>query len=202
MKVRIHNIVRHTKVLGPGTRTAIWFQGCNKKCKGCMSQTTRNADGGNLADVEDLCDEILSIKDIEGITISGGEAFLQIEPLYEMLKTIRGKSNLGIIIYTGFYIEELKKMNNEKVDEILNGMADIIIDGPYIEDLNDGMNLKGSSNQTVNFITDRYKKYTEMFETEQRNTELYVNNDELFFVGIPDKNTLSVWDKIKQNVRE
>ena len=202
MKARIHNMVKHTRVLGPETRAAIWFQGCNRNCKGCMSQTTRNTDGGKIVNVECLCDELLSINDIEGVTISGGEVFLQIDALYEILKTIRTKSDLGIIIYTGFYIDELKKMNNEKVNEILCGLTDIIIDGPYIEELNDGMSLKGSRNQTVNFITDRYRKYAEMYETEQRNTELYINNDELFFVGIPDKNTLSVWNKIEQKVKE
>ena len=151
MKVKIHNIILHTKVLGPETRTAIWFQGCNKNCKGCMSQSTRNINGGKTVDVDKLCESFLKLDDIEGITLSGGEVFLQIDALHDLLKIVRAQSDLGVIIYTGFYIDELRKMDNPKVNEILDGLADIIIDGPYIEELNDGKSLKGSSNQNVNF---------------------------------------------------
>lgn len=202
MKVRIHNMILHTNVLGPEVRTAIWFQGCNKNCKGCMSQSTKDVSGGKLVDIEDLCESFIALDDIEGITISGGEVFLQIDALYELLKIVRSKSNLGIIIYTGFYIKELEAMGNPKVDEILNGLADIIIDGPYIEELNDGKSLKGSSNQTVNFITDRYLKYSDMYNSDNRNAELYVNEKDLFFVGIPDKKTLESWGKISDTLGE
>lgn len=202
MKVKIHNIVLHTKVLGPETRTAIWFQGCNKNCKGCMSQSTRDINGGKTVDINRLCESFINLDDIEGITLSGGEVFLQIDALYELLKTVRNKSKLGVIIYTGFYIKELKEMNNPKVDEILNGLADIIIDGPYIDELNDGKSLKGSSNQTVNYITDRYVKYKDMYDSDNRNAELYVNEKDLFFVGIPDRKTLESWNKISDKFGE
>ena len=201
MKARIHNMILHTNVLGPEVRTAIWFQGCNKNCKGCMSQSTKDVSGGKLVDIEDLCESFIVLDDIEGITISGGEVFLQIDALYKLLKIVRSKSNLGIIIYTGFYIKELEAMGNPKVDEILNGLADMIIDGPYVEELNDGKSLRGSSNQTVNYITDRYKKYNDMYESDKRNTELYVRENELFFVGVPDKKTLGSLDKLSGKLR-
>lgn len=202
MKLRIHNIILHTKVLGPGVRTAIWFQGCNRNCNGCMSQATKDTLGGKLVDVEKICDLFINLKDIEGITISGGEAFLQIDALYEILKTVKDKSKLGVIIYTGFYIKELKAMNNPKIDEILTGLADIIIDGPYVEKLNDGKGLKGSSNQTVNFITERYLEHKSIYYADQRDTELYVNEKDLFFVGIPNKKTLESWNEISDIVGE
>ena len=198
MKVRIHNVILHTKVLGPGTRTAIWFQGCNRNCAGCMSQTTRNIADGIMMDVNKLYQSFIILNDIEGITISGGEPFLQIDALYELLRKVRSDSDLGVIIYTGFYLIELKKMGNPKVDEILNGMADIIIDGPYNEELNEGKSLKGSSNQTVNFITDRYLKYKYVYECNNRAAELYVSEKELFLVGIPSKKTINSWNEISR----
>ena len=202
MQARIHNIVSHTNVLGPGTRAAIWFQGCNKNCMGCMSQTTRDISGGKIYDVDKICSDIVSLTDIEGITLSGGEVFLQIDALYDLLKRIRSTSDLGVIIYTGFYLQELREMNNPKVNEIIDGLADIIIDGPYIDDLNDGVSLKGSSNQNVHFITDRYIMHKDMYEKKQRNAEVYVNGNELFFVGIPEKKTLDSWKKISGNINK
>lgn len=202
MRVRIHNMVLHTKVLGPGTRTAIWFQGCNRNCEGCMSQTARDVSGGTLIDTEQIYKKVVSLNDIEGVTLSGGEVFLQIDALYDLLKKIRSTSDLGVIVYTGYYLNELREMNNAKIDEILDGLVDIIIDGPYIDELNDGTSLKGSSNQKVNYITDRYIKYKDLYEKKQRNAEIYVNENELFFVGIPDKKTLNSWRMISENLNE
>lgn len=82
--VRIHRIVRSTTALGPGNRTAIWFQGCRRNCRGCMSPYSRALDGGTVWETGSLAKEICSIKDIEGITISGGEPFLQPEALYDL----------------------------------------------------------------------------------------------------------------------
>lgn len=200
MTVRIHNIVTHTEVLGPKTRTAIWFQGCNKNCKGCMSKTTRSHTGGMLMTVDELFSKFSCISDIEGITLSGGEVFLQIDALYELLKKVKSETNLGVIIYTGFYLNELKELHNKKVDEIITGLCDLIIDGPYIEELNDGCSLKGSSNQNLNFITDRYREYKSLFESNKRNAEIIVSNDSMFIVGVPDKNTLETFENLSEKL--
>ena len=77
--VRIHGIARSTTALGPGNRAAIWFQGCMRSCKGCMSPDSRPLNGGTEWIVDKLVGDICAIENIEGITISGGEPFLQID---------------------------------------------------------------------------------------------------------------------------
>lgn len=195
-QVRIHNMVKRTKVLGPGERTAIWFQGCNRNCKGCMSPTSRPLDGGKLIDSDLIINEVLSEDNIEGITISGGEPFLQIEGLYYILKKIRENSVLGIIIYTGFMLDQLIKMKNIKVDEIVSNLSDLIIDGEYVDELNDGIALRGSSNQKLNFITERYKDFVGMYNEPHRNAEVIATEADMFLVGIPEKRMLSKWKDI------
>ena len=84
-------------------------------------------------------------------------------------------------------------MDSEEVNELLNEMVDILIDGEYVDELNDGVALRGSSNQKVNFLSDRYKNCADMYSSKNRNAEIMISDKELFFVGIPEKDTLQTW---------
>jgi anaerobic ribonucleoside-triphosphate reductase activating protein len=152
--------------------------------------------GGKEVLIDDVCRSITALTDIEGITISGGEVFLQIDALHELLRRIRGTTSFGVILYTGFYLSELMDMSNPKVDEIIGSFADIIIDGPYIDELNDGKALRGSKNQTVHFLTERYHCHAYLYDLPVRNVEMRVTDTDMFFIGIPDKNTLASWKKM------
>lgn len=191
--VRIHGIANNTTALGPGNRAVVWFQGCERRCKGCMSPSSRALNGGSEWTVEHLIKHICSIRNIEGITISGGEPFLQPEALHEFLKAIRERTNLGVIIYTGNTMEQLREMKNPLIDEIISSMVDIIIDGEYIDELNDGGSLKGSSNQTVNFITDRYLKDKDLYGSGKRDIQIMIEGNRALLIGVPDRKTLEVW---------
>ena len=158
MFIRIHDFVPKTRALGPEERFAIWFQGCNRMCKGCMSPETRNVKSGHLVETEDIYKYILQQKSIEGITISGGEPFLQIDGLYELLAKICKRTTLGVMLYTGYTVTELRKLGNDRIDEILDNYVDILIDGQYIDALNDGINLRDRQIK-CNIMTDRYKGY-------------------------------------------
>ena len=198
--LRIHNTKDCVRTLGPGTRFVVWLQGCNRRCKGCMSPESRPIDGGTLISVEYLVNEICSVNDIEGVTISGGEPFLQTEALHELLAGLRKKSNLGVIIYTGFTLDELHGLNNPLIENIISSLSDIIIDGEYIEDLNDGTSLKGSANQVVHYITDRYLPFQDIYEGTSRNVEVFVEDGEAFLVGVPNKETLESWKTAVQMI--
>lgn len=199
-KVRLHNVVMKTTALGPGTRMAIWFQGCKRNCKNCMSPKSRPINGGKECSIDKILNAVYSAKDIEGITISGGEPFLQIQPLYDLLFAIRQKTELGIIIYTGYTLDELSKLNNQMVNHIITKLADVIIDGEYIDELNDGKSLKGSSNQKVHFITDRYVPFKDLYNGDNRDVQVFVSDSEAFFVGIPDKDTLRTWKQVSEEL--
>ena len=200
--IRLHNMVFHTKVLGPGTRTAIWLQGCHRHCDGCMSPNSRSLDGGKLFDTDEVIEAVLSLNDIEGITVSGGEPFLQIGALYYLLKTIKEKSDLGVIVYSGYRMDELRAMHIPEVTAIITELTDIIIDGEYVDALNDGKALKGSSNQVVNYISDRYLPYKALYEQGSRDAEVYATENEMFLVGVPAKETLEQWRNAANQLQE
>ena len=180
-------------MLGPGKRAAIWFQGCMRNCPGCMSPSSRPLNGGRETTVEKVVSAIISLENIEGITISGGEPFLQIDALYSLVKNIKDKSNLSIIVYTGYTINALCELKNFKVEQLINGMIDILIDGEYVDELNDGVALRGSSNQTVHILSERYKGFEAIYTLKKRDAEILVSDKEIFFVGIPEKETLRTW---------
>ena len=175
--------VANTKVLGPYNRFALWVQGCLKQCPGCLSQDSQPLDGGYEADTMDLAETIISTQDIEGITISGGEPFLQSEALVDLVNRVRAKKDIGVIVYTGNDLNEIE-------DNELTKLCDIVIDGEYIDGLNDGLSLRGSSNQKIRMITKRYENEAEkLYGVQGRKTELYFREDQTTMVGIPDKKT-------------
>ena len=195
-RIRLHNMVLHTRVLGPGTRAAIWTQGCERRCPGCMSPSSRPLDGGDWVDVDLIMKELSGLGDLEGVTISGGEPFLQIRPLHSLLCALRRETKLGIILYTGYTMEELRSMDQPQVADIITGLADLIIDGPYLDQLNDGTALKGSGNQGVNFITDRYLPFQALYQQKKREIEIIAAKGEMFLIGVPAKDTLEEWQRI------
>lgn len=183
MKIRLYMTHSTTEVLGPYKRYALWVQGCNKRCKGCISPDSQPLEGGYLTDVECLVSEILTKHNIEGITISGGEPFLQQEALCELIDQIRNKRDFGVIIYTGMLYSEIQETP-------LAQRCDLIIDGEYIEELNDDKSLRGSSNQNVICITDRYADMVDRYYGQPgRKIELILIDGQVSMAGIPAKDT-------------
>lgn len=181
MKLKLYMKISSTEVLGPGKRFAVWVQGCSRHCKGCIAPDTWNIEDGVESSVDELANEIISTPNIEGITISGGEPFLQQEPLCELIRIVHNQKDLGVIIYTGYSHKEIA---NTK----LASMADIIIDGEYIQEQNDDMSLRGSSNQSVICITDRYSSIIgEYYGKQGRKIEVQMEDGKPKMIGIPSK---------------
>lgn len=183
MRITLYMQQRQTRTLGPRIRYGIWVQGCNKRCHGCIAPDAQPLDGGYTEDTEHIAQDVLSQPNIEGITISGGEPFLQQDALCELIDAVRSQRDLGVIIYTG--------MNYEEVAELpLTSHCDLLIDGEYIEALNDDLSLRGSSNQHIICITDRYADTVEHYYGRPgRKVEFIIENGCISMIGIPSKST-------------
>lgn len=181
MDIRLYMTQSSTEVLGPFKRFALWVQGCNKRCKGCIAKDSWSLDGGVLVEVDDVVQQILRQKNIEGITISGGEPFLQQGALCELISKVREHKDIGVIIYTGMLFSDI-------ADTPLVQRCDLIIDGEYIEALNDDKSLRGSSNQNVICITERYKDIVhEYYGRQGRKIELILADGITKMIGIASK---------------
>ena len=174
MKVRVHKILKKTKVEGPGTRYCIWFQGCSRRCKGCWAKATWAPDGGKELDAEDVLKDILATKGIEGVTFLGGEPFEQPQALEYLAREVK-EAGLSVVCFTGGKLEDIKNR------EILN-YIDLLIDGEYKEEEQDfSRPWVGSRNQRYHFLTDRYN---EKILTEYKNKiEINIQKNGLIFIN-------------------
>ena len=180
MKLRVFNIIKNTKVEGPGNRYCIWVQGCSRHCKGCQAVHTWSHDKGELFEVEDIIEDIFKQNSIEGVTFLGGEPFEQAEALGLIAERVN-KQGLSIVCFTGGKLEELQEnpINKKLLENI-----DLLIDGEFIEELTDySRPWCGSSNQRYHFLTDRYNE--EIFTKYKNKVEVNISkNGQIFMNGM------------------
>ena len=187
--INYSHFVTNTEFLGPYKRSVLWVQKCCFSCEGCIAPEMQK-DGGHFADTKTLAGVLLSDSTTEGVTISGGEPFLQADALFEMINIMKSKRDTGVIIYSGFTLDELKAKSDNAVQKLLS-ITDILIDGRYEKNLDDGIAYRGSSNQNIICLSDRYKKVSQTYYgNSARKTELRIDNGHIVLVGVPSENTL------------
>ena len=145
--MRIAGVNTCSLVNGDGVRYVIFVQGCKHHCKGCQNQWSWDMDGGTDIPVEMIAEDVRKHRMIDGITLSGGDPFYQQEECVELLKLL---PEYNVWIYTGFIYEEI-------ADTELAKMADVIVDGPFVEELRCEGKMYGSSNQRIIRLDKRRK---------------------------------------------
>lgn len=182
----IERILYPVYTLGIGRRIAVWTQGCFRKCEDCANPELweQRKDCNILMEqLYSVIDNIISKNKVDGITISGGEPFLQIKELEELIKYLK-KKNLEILVYTGYKKEELQEKG---YGELLD-MIDILIDGEYIREYNyPKCVLRGSTNQHIYYRTDIIQKAYEKYLSEGRKVQNIFMNNQMLSVGIHNK---------------
>ena len=137
--MRIAGVNTCSLVNGDGVRYVIFVQGCKHHCKGCQNQWSWDMDGGTDIPVEMIAEDVRKHRMIDGITLSGGDPFYQQDECVELLKLL---PEYNVWIYTGFDYEEI-------ADTELAKMSDVIVDGPFVEELRCDGKMYGSSNQRI-----------------------------------------------------
>ena len=150
MNIRLAGIIFESLTNGKGLRKIFFSKGCKHNCKNCHNESMNSFDGGELLDIDFLVNSVLDTPYLKGVTFSGGDPFYQAKAFAEFAIKLK-KHNINIWCYTGFKYEELIKLS-EKDDGIYNLLhhIDVLVDGPYIEELNDGTTrYRGSKNQRI-----------------------------------------------------
>lgn len=197
--LRIAAKAQDCKVLGPGNRAVIWVHGCCFDCAGCLAEQFRNGAYEEIRP-DELAGWYLSLN-AEGLTISGGEPMLQAGGLAALIREIRAVKDCGVIVYTGFLIEELqeKASSNPDLYAFLREI-DLLIDGPYIEQQNDNLPYRGSANQRILPLTERYQDALKDYYhgRNSREIEIRISNERTLMIGVPGKEQITIWKQIKK----
>ena len=141
---------------GTGVCVSFYTQGCPHCCEGCHNPETWNFNGGyefNTDVLKAIIDGIKANGIQRNFCVLGGEplceqnTFLTYMDVEEVRKAY---PDIKIYIWSGYTYEELTKNGaSHKVEKILE-MADVLIDGPYKQEMRDvTLPLRGSVNQNI-----------------------------------------------------
>lgn len=141
--MRYHNITKEDMLNGDGLRVVLWLAGCAHHCKNCQNPITWDPEGGLPFD-EAAKQELFAELDkdyISGITFSGGDPLYPAgrEELYALIQEVKERyPHKTIWLYTGYLWEEIR-------DLPLISCLDVVVDGPFVEELKDNnLPWKGS----------------------------------------------------------
>jgi len=187
-QVRIFDRRSPVAVLGPYQRAVVWVQGCGFACRGCIVPESWDREGGEVISVEALAAWILAQPGIEGITLSGGEPLLQAAALGAVIAQVRQVRDLGVMCYTGDRYERLRAQGTAAQRALL-AQVDLLVDGPYQEAEHDDLLWRGSRNQRLVLLTERYRAVVTGLLAQgdaSAGMEFYTTlAGELAFTGVP-----------------
>ncbi|HSR98083.1 MAG TPA: 4Fe-4S single cluster domain-containing protein [Kofleriaceae bacterium] len=156
---RIHAFEPRSRANGPGARFVVWFQGCTLGCPGCFNPTTHDAAGGREVAIDELVGELTRAAAsgrpaIEGLSLSGGEPLQQPAAARALLDAARALG-LSTLAFSGYTIDEIRALPDGP--EVLAHL-DVLIDGRYVARERLAIGLRGSANQRIQLLTDRYAR--------------------------------------------
>ena len=156
--IRLSSPIQTDSVVdGDGLRCVLWTQGCNHACPGCHNPNTHDRNGGFLEDINAICKQISDLVYHDGLTVSGGEPFLQPKPLIPILKYTKSQG-MNVWVYTGYTIEELLEMKNNDITTLFE-YIDVLVDGKFIQNqFSYSLKHRGSSNQRIIQVSEYLEK--------------------------------------------
>lgn len=128
--MRIASVMPDSIVDGPGLRFTVFTQGCPHGCPGCHNPDTHDSAAGREVSVADLAALLLANPLVSGLTLSGGEPFLQADACAQ-LACIAQARGLNVWTYTGYTYEQLFQQGDPARLALLNA-TDVLVDGPFL----------------------------------------------------------------------
>ena len=152
--LRVHRFLSGSWSNGPGRRAVLWLQGCTLGCPGCFNPETHSSSGGYWLSVDEVFARIVSLAGaVECVTFSGGEPLQQFQPLSVLVNRLRRETDLSLLTFTGYTWQEVLSLPHA---ESLLACLDVVIAGRYDARQRLAHGLRGSANQTVHLLTNRY----------------------------------------------
>ncbi len=151
-QLRIADYKPFNFVDGEGVRCSLYVSGCKFACPGCYNKVAQSFNYGSLytQELEDQIIADLGQDYVQGLTLLGGEPFLNTQVCLRLVDRIRKEygHTKDIWSWTGYTWDELQLESEDKLE--LLSKIDILVDGRFMEDLKDlTLQFRGSSNQRI-----------------------------------------------------
>ena len=136
---------------GEGVCVSFWVQGCPHRCQGCHNPEAWDFNGG-IPLPNDIRGQIIKAISANGLnrnfSVLGGEPLCDynIKTVANILTAVKvAYPDIKVFLWTGYKLEDFNECQKAILDKV-----DVLIDGPYIEELRDvTLKLRGASNQRI-----------------------------------------------------
>ena len=133
----IHSTESFGSVDGPGIRFLIFLQGCHMRCRYCHNPDTwRKGEAASLSTIKDLLDKAERYRSYwgidGGITVSGGEALLQIDFLIELFEEAH-RRNINTCLDTSAQPFTRSNPFFEKFERLMKSTDVVLLDIKHID---------------------------------------------------------------------
>ncbi|TGD22116.1 anaerobic ribonucleoside-triphosphate reductase activating protein [Companilactobacillus suantsaicola] len=137
---------------GEGIRCSLYVSGCLFKCPGCYNVAAQSFNYGKpyTKQLEDQIIDDLSQSYVQGLTLLGGEPFLNTDVCLSLCRRVRQEfgHEKDIWSWTGYTWDEMMQESSDKLE--LLSLLDILVDGRFMLDKKDlSLQFRGSSNQRI-----------------------------------------------------
>ncbi|WP_062464683.1 anaerobic ribonucleoside-triphosphate reductase activating protein [Demequina soli] len=136
---------------GEGVRCSLYVSGCLFACDGCFNEDAWSFRCGSRysADLEDRILADLAHSAVQGLSLLGGEPFLNTGTCLSLARRVRAElPTKDVWCWTGYTFEELL-VGHPDQRELLS-LVDVLVDGPFDLAQRDlTLAFRGSANQRV-----------------------------------------------------
>lgn len=137
---------------GEGVRCSLYVSGCKFACPGCYNKVAQSFNYGYeyTLELEEQIINDLGQSYVQGLTLLGGEPFLNTEVCLQLTKRVRATYGYqkDIWSWSGYTFEELQKESKDKLE--LLEQLDVLVDGRFLEAQKDlSLQFRGSANQRI-----------------------------------------------------
>ena len=132
----IHSTESFGTVDGPGVRFVVFLQGCPMRCQYCHNPDTWKMNSGSVRSAESLIREYernAAFYTKGGITVTGGEALMQIDFLLELFTLAKQKNIHTCLDTSGITYRPGESSYDEKLDRLMEVTDLVMLDIKHID---------------------------------------------------------------------
>ena len=132
----IHSVESFGTVDGPGIRFVIFLQGCPMRCKYCHNPDTWKMNAGSVRTPQSLIQEFNRNRTFYsrgGITVTGGEALMQIDFLLELFTLAKQEKIHTCLDTSGITYHPGPSSYNEKLDRLMTVTDLVLLDLKHMD---------------------------------------------------------------------